>query len=110
MSCPRIASAGGPHHLSLRIYACSCYILTRPSGPCLILVYHDITRARAKLLIIDAWLEDADVGEVAILLGVVEAVSDDEAIGQLKAEILRLDHFLAHLRFIQYRAGFEAGG
>src|SRR5579863_10496714 len=52
--------------------------------------------------------KDAHVLEIAIALGVVQAVSDDEFIGNLEADIIRFDVFLdAPFRLIQQRRDFQ---
>src|SRR5258708_2991924 len=62
-----------------------------------------------SLLAIHGRLEHTDVRQVAILLRVVEAVADDEAVGNVEAQVGRLDHLVARLRFIQQRADAHAG-
>jgi len=55
----------------------------------------------AILFLIHARLEHANVWQVAILLRVVQAEADDEAVGDAEAGVLWLnDVFLVRLRFI----------
>ena len=48
-----------------------------------------------QLVRIHARLEDADVGQVAVFLRVVQPVADDEAVGDGEASILRLNDVVA---------------
>ena len=46
---------------------------------------------RARLLGIDPRLEHADIGQVAVALGVVETIAHDELVGHVGAHVVRLD-------------------
>src|SRR5215831_1769014 len=44
---------------------------------------------------------DADVGEIAVFLGIVEAVADHEFIGDLEADVVAFEGELAPGRFVE---------
>ncbi len=58
----------------------------------------------------DVFVEDVDVGEVAVVAVVVEAVADDEFIGDFKAEVVGLGEGGSGELFFQQDAGFDFVG
>src|SRR5690349_23757798 len=57
---------------------------------------------------IDGRFEDADVGEIAVALSVVQAVADDEAVGDAEAEVIDGNFFDAWALFVEQGAEAEA--
>ena len=56
------------------------------------------------------WLQNADIGQVAIALGVVEAVSNDESVRALKAHVLAIDFGLLGVLLLQKRRNGDRCG
>ncbi len=44
---------------------------------------------------INGTFEDSDIRQVAVFLGIVEAVADDELVGDLGAAVIRYERYLA---------------
>ena len=68
--------------------------------------------ACARLVCVDLRLQDADVGQVAIPLSVVQTVADDELVGHVEAGVLTVDRyplfaFLAQSATISSDAGLR---
>ena len=55
-------------------------------------------------------LEHADVGQVAVLLGVVETVADHEPVLDREADVVHLHVDLAAARFAQQAGGAQRAG
>src|SRR5690606_9345181 len=62
------------------------------------------TLSRLRNSAVDAGGQDADRAQVAVALGVVEAVADHEVGGDLESHVLHVDGDLRGLRFAQQRA------
>src|SRR5690349_19366867 len=76
-----------------------------PGFPCLrLLPFATPTR---RELAVDVRREDADAAEVAVLLVVVEAVADDELVGDVEAEVLDVDVDAGRLGLAQQRADLD---
>src|SRR5665647_164188 len=50
---------------------------------------------------VDVWRQGADVAQVAVLLGVVQAIADDELVGDVKTHILHVNLDLGCLGLAQ---------
>ena len=64
-------------------------------------------KARAGRLLVDVRGEDADRPQVAVALGVVEAVADDERVGDLEPDVVGVDLDLGGLGLAQQGADLE---
>jgi hypothetical protein len=49
-------------------------------------------------------LEDADAGQVPVALGEIQAVADDELVGNLEADEIRLERHLAAALLVEQHA------
>src|SRR3954462_9020984 len=63
----------------------------------------------AVLPFVDLGLQGADVGQVPVALGVVQAVADDELVRDVEADVAHRDLDLDRVGFAQQRADLEAG-
>src|SRR6185369_17182194 len=59
---------------------------------------------------VDVGRQRGDVAEVAVLLAVVQAVPDDELVGDVPADVRRLDRHRQRLGLAEQRRDLDAGG
>ena len=59
---------------------------------------------------VDLRLQNADIGQVAVFFGVVQAVAHDEGVGHGEADIVGVDGLDAALRLVQQGAQLDGGG
>lgn len=67
-------------------------------------------RLRSVDLLINRGLQDTNVGQVAVALGIIQAITHYEAIRNVKPDIIQVDGFDARSSFGQERTDAQAEG
>src|SRR5690606_21690341 len=70
---------------------------------------HVTQRREVFRLLVDVALEDADEGQVAVELAVIEAVPDDVLVGDLEADVLDVDADDTPVDLVEQRTDGQAG-